>query len=151
MPKLVPLKEWICDRCGEITGIDDGWLEWLDDPPGAREFRIVHRVARCRNHTYRRGGSDKNLRAFLGADGLQDMLSWLDIGPLLAPQEPSTSRVADIRNYVDTLRRLQIPYYEEARRYFGEALSDGYFSDHNEVSIFLPETCVAIIEHYEQS
>ena len=40
--------------------------------------------------------------------------------------------------------------YEEARRYFAEAMSDGYFADHNEVSIFMPHTCLAMIERYEQ-
>ena len=74
------------------------------------------------------------------------MLAWLDVGPLLAPEEASVSRVADMRNFVDTLRRLQIPHYEEARKYFGQAESDGYFSDQNEVSIFLPNTCLAIID-----
>jgi hypothetical protein len=89
-----------------------------------------------------------HIHAFLGADGLQALLAFLDAGPLLAPDGPPQDGVADIRNYVDTVRRLHIPHYEEARRYFDRARQD--LSDENEVSIFLPRRCRAIIERYEK-
>ena len=55
----------------------------------------------------------------------------------------------EMRSFVDTVRRLHIPYYEEARQYFSKVDADGQFSGQNEVSVFLPETCKAIIERYE--
>ncbi|WP_054749991.1 hypothetical protein [Ruminiclostridium josui] len=57
--------------------------------------------------------------------------------------------VADIRKWIDFYRRLQLPYYEEARQYWEEAISDGYFDDANEIYIYLPEKLKRMIEHYE--
>jgi hypothetical protein len=148
MPTLEPLSQWICDGCNDTVSKEDGWLEWLDDAQGTRQFHIVHNRARCHHHANHDGCSDMHIDAFLGPDGLQNLLSMLDIGPLLAPNGPQEHGVADVRGYVDTIRRLHVPYYEEARRYFDSARSDGYFADHNEVSIFRPRTCLAIIERY---
>ena len=58
--------------------------------------------------------------------------------------------VPEIASFVDVWRRLQIPYYEEARLYLAAARQDGEFGDQNEVSVFLPDTCLSIIERYEE-
>ena len=92
-----------------------------------------------------------HLHKFLGTEGLQLFLSMLDVGLLLDPSGDHMPTPPEMRSFVDTVRRLHIPYYEEARQYFSEAEADadGHFSDQNEVSVFLPETCKAIIERYE--
>src|ERR1700704_3579748 len=149
MPQMKPLEEWICDSCGKIVAAGGGWVEWLSGSAtaaGPHSFRIVHHQPSCHRHTHAFDRADLHLTAFLGAPGLQIFLSMLDVGPLLSPSaEPHQP---EMRSFVDTIRRLHIPYYEEARRYMAEAQSDGYFGDQNEVSVFLPETCKAIIARY---
>ena len=56
----------------------------------------------------------------------------LDLGPLLDPNGQSPCKIGDMPNFVDTMRRLHIPYDEEARRYFDAARSDGWFLDEND-------------------
>jgi hypothetical protein len=150
MPKMKPLKEWVCDKCGGIVGIEDGWLEWLsgNGGKGPRLFHIVHNQRKCYHHEGAYDRADMHLDAFLGPEGLQNLLSMIDDGDILDPSEAQTPPMPDRRSFTDTLRRLQIPYYEEARRYFADAGDEGYFSDQNEVSIFLPKTCKSIIERY---
>jgi len=149
MPKMEPLQEWICDTCGRVTDIDDGWLEWLSPKTGPHSFRITHRKDRCFKHTDHNDRSDMHLEEFVGANGLQGFLAMLDVGPILDPRGPRPDP-PETRSLVEVMRRLHIPHYEEARQYFNQARADGYFSDHNEVSIFQPKTCRAIIERYEE-
>jgi hypothetical protein len=150
MPKMNPLQEWICDTCGDKVGISDGWLEWLSGRIGPREFRITHNSRKCYQHHNKSGRSDMHLETFIGTDGLQKLLSMIDVGEILDPEGKSIGK-SDLRSLVSTIRRLHIHYYEEARLYFDAARSDGYFSDQNEYSIFLPGICKAIIERYEES
>jgi hypothetical protein len=49
------------------------------------------------------------------------------------------------------MRRLFVPYYEEARRYWDQAKADDYFDDPNEVWLYLPATSQAIIVRYAGS
>jgi hypothetical protein len=75
MPKMKPLKEWVCDTCGEIVGIEDGWLEWLSGSPGGKgphSFHIVHNRNKCYHHMHAYDRADMHLDAFLGPDGLQN-------------------------------------------------------------------------------
>jgi len=149
MPKMKPLEEWVCDRCGELMGIDDGWVEWLSPTgKGPHSFHIVHNKSECFHHTRAYDRADNHLAYFLGTNGLQLFLAMLDVGPILDPQRKGLT-APEMASFVDTMRRLQIPFYEEARRYFSDAHADGYFNDQNEVSIFLPKTCEAIIKRYE--
>jgi hypothetical protein len=123
----------------------------MASPPdgGTHSFRIEHNREQCHQHTDAPDRSDMRLHEFLGTEGLQYFLSMLDVGSLLDPSGDHMPTPPEMRSFVDTVRRLHIPYYEEARRYFSEADADGYFSNQNEVSVFLPETCKAIIERYE--
>jgi hypothetical protein len=149
MPHMKPLGEWICDSCGKITDARGGGVEWLSGSvttAGPHSFRIVHHLANCYRHIHAFDRADLHITAFIGAPGLQRFLSMLDPGPLISPSaEPDQP---EMRSFVDTVRRLHIPYYEEARQYMAEAQGDGYFEDQTEVSIFLPETCKAIIARY---
>lgn len=151
MPKMPPLEAWICDTCGLETDAAGGWVEWLAPAPrgGPHSFRICHNQVRCMKHDGHDDRSDLHLVQFLGVDGQQLLLSFLDHGPLLDPHEDrGPDRPSDMRSFVEVWRRLQIPHYEEARLYFADALADGWFADHNEVSIGLPKTCRLIIERY---
>jgi len=55
-------------------------------------------------------------------------------------------RVGDIDAYVDLVRRLQTPYYEEARARFGEEDVANWLSDANEHYPYLPETLKRIAD-----
>ena len=150
MPKMVPLNAWVCDSCLQEVDIEDGWVEWLSpDKGGPHSFRICHNDDRCQKHTDHPDRHDGHLENFLGIDGMQYFLSFLDIGLLLDPNEKYMPSAPEMRSFVEAFRRLQIPHYEEARQYHSVARSEGYFSDQNEVSASLPSTCESIIKRYE--
>lgn len=122
---------WYCDACGEkIENVEDGWVEWLitldpeitDEPERFRRRRgeglrlVHHRTTNPRCAYQERGGlQDMPLGHFLGANGLMALLSFLD--EKLIPQE----------EILELIKRLHIPGYEQARRYFDEAISEGVF------------------------
>lgn len=58
------------------------------------------------------------LSACLDRDGLSLLLSFLSAGPG-RPDEPGLV-VSDLDEFVDVIRRLQVPFYEPARARFGE-------------------------------
>jgi hypothetical protein len=153
MPKLKPLQEWICDTCGDKLVAEDGWIEWLDpvdQHQGPHAFRIVHWGGPCYKHENHSACSDSHLDEFLGFDGLQKFLAMLDVGRILDPLGNAIPRLPELRSFSDVIRRLHIPYYEEARLHFDAAIASGDFNSYNEYSIFFPETCAAIIEQYEE-
>ena len=78
---------------------------------------------------------------------MANILSFLDVGPYHC-NTFSGSSINDIREYVELVRRLTIPYYEEARMYWQEALDDGYFTDANEIWIYGTKTLKHLIEEY---
>jgi hypothetical protein len=148
VPKLKPLEAWICDKCGKVTDVKNGYLKWLSpDGRGRHSFEVIHNIG-CHENGPTLDEAGNHLEYFIGVDGLQCLLSMLDVGVVLDPLSNS-SRPPDLRSFTDTVRRLHIPYYEEARTFFATARSDGWFSDQNEGSIFLPSTCLAIIERYQ--
>ena len=104
---------WLCDHCGEV--IDDvgrGYVLWDRRDRGPEGYRIIHQ-GRCDDRTYR---SSMPLESFLGPDGLTYLLSFLSLGPLRrAMGDESTPEVRDIDAFVDFVRRVQIPGYEQVR------------------------------------
>jgi hypothetical protein len=115
MSERQPLTQWICDTCGEPVGIQSGWLEWLDGRDwrtgakrGPHSFHIVHNRKRCFQNDGRDECSDNHLQYFLGPSGLAYLLSIID--PEIGDGPP-----ADMAEYLEVFRRLQIPFYEEAR------------------------------------
>jgi hypothetical protein len=70
-------------------------------------------------------------------------LSWLSAGPL---REDGGIRVADMDEYVDLVRRVQTPYYEEARPRFGDEKTYHWLGDANEYYPYLPKTLQRIAE-----
>ena len=152
--KLKPLQQWICDYCGEvIISPKDGWLEWLHDGQfRAHGFKIVHhrpaspRKDGCYHYTNQSGRSDLPLDTYLGTSGLVHLLAFLDVG-YVDPKNKGPW-VNDIREFVELFRRVQLPYYEEARLYWSDAEADGLFGGANEVSPYLERALKNIVEKY---
>jgi len=159
---LEPQQQYICDYCGElISSTEEGYVEWLserNEETGRSEyhgFKIVHHKLFSPNkdaggsnlYTHTPGRSDWPLRDFTGEAKMAHILSLIDVGPYHDP-DFGGPRVRDVREYIEFVRRLTIPYYEEARQYWGKALDDGYFASANEVWIYLPENLKELIERY---
>lgn len=143
------LEQWYCDSCGEIIeSVNDGNLEWYSDREisifKGKGFRIVHNNEKCTydsNVMFKRGksNSDGHLNSFIGSDGLVSLLSKFQY-----------ERVEDNSELVEIIRRLHIPYYEEARKYHNEAEIDGYFDGENEVTRYITATSKGILNHYNR-
>ena len=164
--KLEPLKQWICDECGEvIEKPEDGWIEWITDSKNDMKvsgFRIVHHSTKspirkkhgeprgpsCYGYDGDVGRSDLPLKDMVGQLGMARMLSMLDVGVILDPEAEGKMRVGDMRSWTETFRRLFMPYYEEARLCFDAAERDGYYSDANEISPFTANSLKTVIEEY---
>ena len=128
---LKPLRQWICDTCGEvIESPADGWVGFLkDEDSKAHDFRIVHHVmfsprspsGSC--YPYSNGANRVSIRLkwLTGDTGVAYLFHFLDSHGV---------KVLDVQEFGELMRRLVVPYYEEARGHFGHALQDGYFNDH---------------------
>lgn len=144
---LVPLKQWYCDNCGEVINKpEDGWLEWYnnrDEIGNNRGYRIVHHDKKCMYDdkslfAENKLVSDMHLSSYIGPDGLISLLSYIE-----------SNRAKDNSELVEIIRRLHIPYYEEARKYHRVAEEDGYFSGENEVTRYLQSTSKYIIQNFK--
>ena len=80
-----------------------------------------------------------------GDEGYLYLLSFLDSGALLM-EKYKGPRVKDMREFVEFIRRLTVPYYEEARLYFEHLSSDDDFI--LELSIYHEEELRKIIQKY---
>ncbi|MGF6354050.1 hypothetical protein ABIE27_001960 [Paenibacillus sp. 4624] len=143
-PQLTPLKQWICDSCGGILEVDDGWFEWYEDRKTGKEkgFRIVHNQEECQYDSmklYRdeKSTRDMHIQAYLGTEGFVELLSMLDEG-----------KIEDVKEWTEVVRRLHVDYYEEARSYLSKAKADGYLDGSNGISEFTPINLKELIEKY---
>lgn len=108
--KHPPLTRWKCDHCGQpIESADDGYVVWEDDGSGDAGFEIVHQ-GQCDKSGK---GSSSALRDFLGSNGLARLTSHLSYGIL--KDGAGQPKIADMDGFIDFFRRVQLPYYEEAR------------------------------------
>ena len=152
---LKTLEQFICDTCGDvIESVNDGWIEWEgsyeNDEAVNKNFRICHHDMNCQKLADHRHCSDLPLSEICGEKTHAFLYTHLDVGPY-HKKKYSKPTIVDFREYVELMRRLTIPYYEEARQWWSEATSDGYFSEANEESIYLPENLKRMIEHYSES
>lgn len=158
---MQPLKEFVCDFCGGmINSPEEGYLEWIE-PLGeplhlAREFKVVHQShfsplkksgRDCYHHTNQRGRADLQLSEFVGQAGMSRLLNFLDAGPMFIP-DYKASRIKNMREFVELLRRLTIPYYEEARLHWVVAETDGFFQGVSSVKAYFPSTLQLLIYRY---
>lgn len=149
---LIPLKQFICDTCGQIIeDLEDGWVEWIDtnidDKRVVKNFRICHHTMKCQKLAYHIGCSDNHLNSIIEIDPHTFIFSFIDIGPY-HEREYKGPAIVDFRQYTDFMRRLTLPYYEEARKWWDKAISDSYFEDANEIIIYRPESLQKMIEDY---
>lgn len=150
---MEPLKQWVCDVCGKIIETpDDGYVVWGENAEGKIDkIRILHKnnhVGNCKvgcDHD-RRYSMSLPLESFLGDEGKVHFLSMIDPGPDF--REDYREHIADKRLLLETFRRLQLPYYEEARLYWDKARADGYFDGANEIRTYLPRTLKNLVEEY---
>jgi hypothetical protein len=144
--KLIPLSQWICDSCNQmIEKAEEGWLEWYELKDGNQigGFRIVHNQEECHYRYERliREGkhiSDNHLQYFTGYDGLASLLTMFDCKTQI-----------DSYELADIIRRIHLPYYEEARTYWEEAKVDGFiFGERHSVRDFQQGTLLNLITRY---
>ncbi len=173
---LTPLKQYICDTCGElIEKPEDGMVEWLDDTSSHtgqdglinrkhdyHSFNIVHhaskspfnkgnpRSSNCYQHGGKSGRRDVHLHQFIEPDYLYVKLAgFLDYGEII-DEEYLACPIRDIREYAEFQRRLTVPNYEEARQYFGVARENGHFDGFSETAIFGQFLLKEIIKEYSE-
>lgn len=157
---LEPLKKFFCDFCnGLISSPEEGYVEWLNElNPELRRrenhgFKIVHHKSYspntegCYHYSNYLGRQDIDLSYFTGSSKMAHIFSLIDVGPYHNPEFDGPI-VKNIREFVEFARRLTIPYFEEARKFWPNALEDGYFSGENEVSIYSPDFLKRLIERY---
>lgn len=150
---MEPLQQWICDVCGGIIEKpEDGYVVWSRDIDKKLDrIRIVHKNKIVGD---KRVGCDRDksfplsmdLKSFLGPKGIVRLLSMVDPGPNFTNEYED--RIANKRLFLEFVRRLQIPYYEEARLYWNEAMADGFFDGANEIKTYDPEDLQSLVEEY---
>lgn len=133
-------KQLLCHcACGDPVDAKSGYVEWLTDDAGmARDFRIVHNEARC--HRYEKqehAFKDLPIAEFVGPDGLSALLAMLDPGRLIVKEfDDADVGVSGFRSYVDLVRRLHLPHYEDACRYFHTSATADVIHGQNEAAVF---------------
>ena len=150
---MEPLKQWVCDVCGRIIETpEDGYVVWGKNHDGLIDkIRILHKNNHVNGERIgcdldRRFSFSLPLESFLGDEGKVRFLSLIDPGPDFI--QDYRNHIADIRLFLEIFRRLQIPYYEEARLYWDMAQADGFFDGANEVLTYMPRTLQRIVEEY---
>jgi hypothetical protein len=128
--KIVPLSQWKCDVCGGVVTVDDGYVVWDAPASPNHSFQIIHKVKCDRNDRK----SNMPLSYFLGPDGLAVLTSMLSYGIVhTTNRSESAPPVPELNQFVDFLRRVQIPGYEEARDWLQSREAYDDLNDANEV------------------
>ena len=102
----------------------------------------------CQRHVGKRGCNDLPLLEFIGVKAPLQIARFLDVG-LYHDKNYHGPEPENIREFTEFMRRLTIPYYDEARQYWFQAISEGYFEGENEISLFLPDRLMRMIKHYQ--
>lgn len=161
---LQPLKQFICDECGGvISKPEDGYVEWIskfDDEKGefiSSGFRIVHHFTKsplknnnsegCYKYGNKKNRSDSHLDYFM-EDVNNTLASFLDTGFINNPSRENRNSIVDFPEFVDFSRRLTVPYYDEARKYFNDIYNDADHCGFSSESIFREEKLKSIIEQF---
>ncbi len=158
--KLKPLTQFICDHCGGVINKpEEGWFEWISEASEQGRitygYKIVHHAlysprreqgGNCYYYDHNPKSGSTHLHHLL-EPGLVRLLRYLDPGAYIEPDYNGPG-IKDMREYVEILRRVMIPYYEEARLYWNEAEADGDFQGANEISLYTPDRLKRIIETY---
>jgi hypothetical protein len=145
-----PLTRWSCDVCGDPVTADenDGYVVWRHIDGQEGDFRIIHKI-KCDDDRYT---SSLPLSNFLGSRGLATLTAFLSPGAFIAATYPKEKlnrmgfAIHDQHEFVDFFRRVQLPYYEEARSELWNPSEDTreLWADSGEVSPYLEESLIRI-------
>lgn len=141
-------QHWYCDVCGEkIQKADDGYVVWKDDEHlKSHSFKVIHQGKCDKDRNFSLSAA---LGDFLGADGLAYCLSFLSLGALKHAHGEKYVRVGDLDNFVDFVRRMQTPNYEEARRLFYEQSVIEDNADSNEVGPYMQKNLLNLLAKHK--
>ncbi len=149
----MPLASWTCDVCGEqITDPDTGLVTWRtrnDEGRTAHDFLVVHKNMDgygCDPEARQGYTSNLDISAFLGDEGQARLLSMLNAGPLIASDRCEVLP-QDMAGFVDLFRRMQTPWYEEARSRWADEDVQHWLGDASEVYPYQPEVLQRVAEH----
>lgn len=146
-----PLSVWYCDRCGgEIDNPKDGIVT----------FDVVRDLAlqamlKGNFSLFHSGKCDDgqklgsiHLESLLGDAGRSYLLTFLapEAFSSVSAGAPSMIAVASISNFVDLFRRVQVPYYEEARRRFFDADAYERHENFSDLGLYHPEEFKRMIQ-----
>lgn len=136
---LKPLEQWYCDVCGEVIERPrDGYVLWKqDDKLQVYDFTIIHK-GKCDQKNY---PCSMDVETFLGAEGFVYLTAFLSLGPIKVAAGSKWAKAFDMDEFVDFMRRMQTPYYEDARRLYDSEEMSERLGDANEVLPYLPEYC----------
>lgn len=114
----------------------------------SHNFKIIHKT-KCDLNDHIASAA---LEDFLGEKGLAYLLSKFSIGPIKNRMKQGPHcEAADFDEFVDFIRRVQTPFYEQARRHFGnDNILDDYY-DADEVFPYLPDQLKKIIKKYDEN
>lgn len=146
---LKPLEQWICDHCDDvIERPSDGYVIWnRSSERGDHSFKVIHHV-KCDHHDH---SSSLPLRECVGAGGLSKLLSFWSAGPIMRHLGQSQSdSIEDDDEFVDLVRRLHVPYYEEARQHFTDEQLLSDLSDANKYYPYRPDVLQRVAEDYDR-
>lgn len=142
----LPLKVWYCDVCHKkIENPAEANVIWRKDSSDKLcNFKIVHKKSRSED------GCDDNitypfsldLANFLGVNGLSALTSMLSSGIY----NIYDLKKIELNSFVDLFRRCQVPYYEEARKYFSTIETKEFLGNDNETHPYYPDVLKKIIE-----
>ena len=140
---MVPLTTWICDTCGDVIGdVNNGSVVWNADKLGRKDgFKIIHKGKPCDQD---RSMQSLGLNDLVGQAGQAWLTSFLSYGPV--KNHGNSDRVLDMDAYVDLFRRLQTPWYEEARPYFQSETIQEVWGDSSEVAPYISDSLQRIAE-----
>ena len=79
--------------------------------------------------------------------GLVNLMAWVDAGSHLQPNYQGPE-VKNLREWAEIVRRLQLPYYEEARLHMHKARNAGMLKGANETTSFQPQFCKRVVNCY---
>lgn len=137
---IKPLQTWTCDVCKKtIEKAADGYVVWNDGADGICDLQVIHQ-GRCDDDSRINSAA---LADFLGTDGLARITALMTYGPL---KDNEPHKIKNISELIDFMRRMQLPYYEEARQQlFSRDLKNEYY-DSNEILPYLQRELKGIAE-----
>ena len=123
------LKQWVCDFCGDIIETPEKGYVLQNRNDENSDYKIVHHAGCVDKKMYADIPCSLSLDKFVGVDGLVRLISMIDLGFYHMPEY--RLEIKNMREFIELFRRVQIPYYEEARLYWSDAINDDYFSERN--------------------